>query len=542
MAFYRPADNILQGFLRTARSQPDDIALRCGWDERLEQVTWAAYERAAAQVAHQLLELGLGPGERVLLSLPNCAAFHLVDLGVVAAGGVPVSVYATASIEQTAHILGNSDSRVVVLRPEHRSRFEAAAAQVGREILVVEAGPAASGAPVESWWAPRRPAIDLDAAARNLDRTSVATVIYTSGTTGPAKGVILSHGNVLSAFEVTLHIVGTDGRGTRVVSYLPMAHVAERMSSHYNHVLYGSEVHTCPEPDAVLDLVRQVRPHIFFGPPRIWEKVLLALQDEEQDGDRLSAGLSRVGLGEVRVAVSGAAPMPSRLLERLRSAGLPLSEVFGLSETTGVLTWDHAAPRGGWVGRPLPGIELRLAADGEIQARGPVVFAGYSGDAEASAHAFTADGWFRTGDLGEVDADGYLRIIGRAKELIVTAGGKNVAPLAIEGRLTTLPGVSQAMVVGDGRPFVAALVVMDSRPGAHALSGAGLADAIASVNATVSRAESVRRFVVLPGEWTSSDGLLTPTAKLRRAAITARFQVEIDAMYDGRAGIDVPVA
>jgi long-subunit acyl-CoA synthetase (AMP-forming) len=320
-----------------------------------------------------------------------------------------------------------------------------------------------------------------------------------------------------------------------------MAHVAERMSSHYNHMFYGSEVYTCPNPDDVFDLVHRVRPNIFFGPPRIWEKALLALADDEREGDQLAAGLCRLGFGEVRVAVSGAAPMPSQLFERLRSAGLPISEVFGLSETTGVLTWDHSDPRAGSVGRPLPGIEVRLAPDGEIQARGPVIFAGYSGDAAASTHAFTTDGWFRTGDLGEVDADSYLRIVGRAKELIVTAGGKNVAPLAIEGKLTTLPGVSQAMVVGDGRPFVGALVVMDAGLGGNETSGTILAEAIAEVNASVSRAESVRRFVIVPGEWTSSDGLLTPTAKLRRSAIAARFQTEIDEMYAGRAGIDVPV-
>ncbi|MFF6983489.1 AMP-dependent synthetase/ligase [Streptomyces sp. NPDC008343] len=539
MARYQHAENLLQAFLRTARAQLNDVAIRCGWDPRFGAVSWAEYERAVAQMAHRLLRLGVTAGDRVLLSLPNCAVFHLVDTAVVAAGSVPVSVYPTASTEQTIHLLRNSEAHVVVVRPEHRARFEAAARALGRELTIVEAGPSAGPGALETWLAPHAERLDLEAAAARLKGSSIATVIYTSGTTGAAKGVVLTHANAISAFEVTKHIVGDNGRGTRVVSYLPMAHVAERMSSHYNHLLYGSEVHCCPEPGDVYDVVARVKPHIFFGPPRIWEKALLALDPRERDGDALVAGLRRLGFGEVRVAVTGAAPMPAELFNRLRQAGLPLSEVYGLSETTGVLTWDHAVPREGTVGRALPSVEVRLDDDGEIQARGPVIFAGYSGDPAATAAAFTADGWFRTGDLGEVDADGYFKVIGRSKELIVTAGGKNVAPLALEGRLSRLPGVSQAMLVGDGRPYIGALIVLEPTAGIEQVNA--LAHAIAQVNTSVSRAEGVRRFLVFRNEWTSDDGLLTPTSKLRRTAIIERFREEIDALYDGRQGAEVPM-
>ncbi|WP_395695216.1 AMP-dependent synthetase/ligase [Nocardioides sp.] len=539
MVRYYPADNLLQAFLRTARGQPEDVAVRCRWDERFELATWATYERAVAQVAHQLAERGV-EDEAVLLSLPNCGVFHILDLGVVAAGGVPVSVYATASVEQTAHILRNSGARMAIVRPEHRPRFEDAARSIGRDLDILEAGPDAGDSPVEQWALGSGPALDLDAAARRLGPASVATVIYTSGTTGPAKGVVITHANAIAAFEATLHIVGPDGRGTRVVSYLPMAHVAERMSSHYNHLLYGSEVSCCPDPEGVYDVVREVQPHIFFGPPRIWEKVVLALPHGERDGAALAAALHASGLGELRVAVSGAAPMPPELFGRLRAAGLPLSEVYGLSETTGVLTWDHAHPRQGTVGRPLPRIEVRLDESGEIQARGPVVFAGYHDDPEATASAFTTDGWLRTGDLGAFDEDGYLTIVGRSKELIVTAGGKNVAPLAIEGRLSRVDGVSQVMLVGDGRPYVTALIVGEPTTAVDPEFPDVLGRSIAELNDLVSRAEGVRRFLLLADEWTPAGGLLTPTSKLRRVAIQKRFSSEIDALYDGRAGHDVP--
>jgi long-chain acyl-CoA synthetase len=537
--YYSPG-NLLDGFLNTVEQQPDDIALSSEFETALPRLTWRAYADLVCSVAGGLSRLGIR-GEHVVLSLPNCPEFHVADLAVLAAGGIPVSIYHSASDAQVAHVLRHSRAKLAIgFTGSHADRLRRAARNAGLQVTVAETGPAA-GSMILGGLA-RGAAADLRRCAKEAEPGTPATVIYTSGTTGEAKGVRLSHRNVIAAFESTIPIVGRDGRGKKVVSYLPMAHIAERMSSHYNHLLYGSHVICCPAPGLVYDVVRRVHPAVFFGPPRIWEKLVLSLPPRDRSGAPLKAGRAGAGLAELELGVSGAAPMAAELLEVLRQAGLPLSEVYGMSETTGAMTWDAVEVRAGTVGRSLPGIEVRLGDRDEVQCRGEVVFGGYLHDEARTRQAFTPDGWLRTGDVGALDSDGYLCIVGRQKEILVTSGGKNVAPAPLEARLSRLPLVSQAMVVGDSRPFVAALLVLNeaavAQHGRAADAGdhtiiAALADGIGQVNAQVSRAESVRRFAIVAAEWTAESGLLTPTLKLRRTEIAAELATVIEDLYAG---------
>lgn len=536
MATYRPARNLLEAFERTVAEQPADVAVHCALDPRFADLTWQDYRRYAASLGSALSRWGLRPGERVALLLPHAAAFHLADAGVLAAGGVPFSIYDTSSEHQIAELVRRSGCRLAVAwAGERADRMARAAGAGGLDLTVLTAGPAAKGACLESLLDGPDTGM-LTGSAADLDRRDVATVIYTSGSTGVPKAVPISHGNALAAYEATAHIVGDDGRGVRLVSYLPMAHVAERMSTHYNHLIYGSEVFCCPDQGELVATMRRVRPHIFFGPPRVWEKLLTATggSGDVPVPDRRRA-VVEAGLGDLRVAVSGAAPLSPQLLVDLRAAGVPLAEVYGLSETTGVLTWDHQEVRIGTVGRPLPGVRVRLF-DGEIQCRGAVVFAGYLDRAPGQDDSFTEDGWFRTGDLGAFDERGYLRIVGRRKDLLVTSNGKNVAPAPLEHQLRQIPGVEHGVVIGDGRPFITALVVLAPE---HSVSEDELVAQLTWINARTSRAEGIRRVAVLRDDWSAEPDLLTATHKLRRSVVLDRYRGVIDDLYAG-GGLSVP--
>jgi long-chain acyl-CoA synthetase len=374
----------------------------------------------------------------------------------------------------------------------------------------------------------------------------------------------------------------------RTVSYLPMAHIAERLHSHYLGVASGFQVTTCPDMTQIGEYLRLTHPQTMFGVPRVWEKMhagveaflagtpdtatgfrearttALPLQlarrwrdltaDEQATLDRLDAEVlsparQLLGLDTIQYAVSGAAPLPVDVLEWFLAIGVPMSEIYGMSENTGPLTWEPWRVRPGTVGRPLPGVEVRLADDGEIIARGGLIFPGYLDDASKTAEAIDADGWLHTGDIGVFDDEGYLRIVDRKKELIITAGGKNVSPANLETALRTIPLVGQAAVVGDGRKFVSALLVLDpvraqSWATAHGRDGASLAElatdpaVLAEVQhgvdeamADFSHAEQIKRFTLLADEWLPDSDELTPTAKLKRRNIVTKYAAAIDAMY-----------
>src|SRR5205807_1281484 len=339
--------------------------------------------------------------------------------------------------------------------------------------------------------------VDVEAAAAAVKPDDLATVIYTSGTTGPPKGVMLSHFNVCWTTESTRRAIGFPVEGFRLVSYLPMAHVAERMVTHYFHVLDGTEVTSCPDPSQLAAYLCEVRPNYFFAVPRVWEKLYagvhaaLSADPEKQVAvekameagatDALAPVRAQIGLDDCQVAFSGAAPIPLEVFMFFLKLGLPMSEIYGMCECSGPMTWEPFDVHPGTVGPPIPGWEVKLLDDGEVCCRGGNVFQGYLKDPQRTAEVLDDEGWLHSGDIGGFDEGGYLRIVDRKKELIITAGGKNISPANIEAALKAFPMIGQAAVIGDGRPFVAALLVLDTDVAPmwakqHGVGGASLAE------------------------------------------------------------------
>ncbi len=583
---------IASAFVATVDARPDAVAIR--WREGGDwgTLTWSQYADRAARVAAGLRELGIGRGSRVLLMLRNRQEFHIADVAVLLLGATPISVYNSSSSQQIRYFARHAEASVAIVEDaELCERFVMVRDEVPslRHLVVVDDPEAL--APVDAIHFGRllqKSPMDWRAAAGACDPDDLATVIYTSGTTGPPKGVMVTHRQACWTVESLLRALGHPVAGKRMVSYLPMAHIAERMTTHYVNLHQGTEVVTCPDVNLVADYLRDVRPQIFFGVPRIYEKarsrlealaastpehggaldravalgrqVALARVDgvdpppdvvadwRQADAETLSVLRLLLGFDAVEVAVTAAAPIPQEVLEFFMALGLPMSEVYGLSESCGPLTWEPYRSRPGWVGRAIPGVQLRLAPDGEVLARGGNVFAGYLNDPEKTAEMVDADGWLHTGDVGVLDEEGFLRIIDRKKELIINAAGKNISPSNLEGALRSRPLISQACVVGDGRPYLAALLTLDPDvlPGWAAARGVDLPfadlvrhddvlaevrDEVAEVNGTVSRVEQIKRFCVLPHDWPPDSDELTPTMKPKRRSIHAKYAAEIAELY-----------
>src|SRR4051812_27373527 len=407
--------------------------------------------------------------------------------------------------------------------------------------------------------------VDLDRAAAAVQPDALAPVIYPSGTTGPPKGVMLSHYNVCWTTESTRRAIGIDVEGFRLVSYLPMAHIAERMVTHYFHCLDGTEVTSCPDPAQLAAFLREVRPNYFFAVPRVWEKLYAGVQaalaaDPEKKAaveqamqagavDALAPVRALLGLDDCKVAFSGAAPIPLEVFMFFLHLGLPMSEIYGMSECCGPMTWEPFDVHPGTMGPPIPGCEVKLLDDGEVCCRGGNVFMGYVKDPAKTAEVLDDEGWLHSGDIGVFDDDGYLKIVDRKKELIITAGGQNISPANIEAALKAFPLVGQACVIGDMRPYVSALIVLDpdvapawaKSRGVETMSLADLArhpDVLAEVervvaeaNARFSQVEKVKRFTLLTDEWLPDSEELTPTMKLKRRGVLTKYADEIDALY-----------
>ncbi|HLF41176.1 MAG TPA: AMP-dependent synthetase/ligase, partial [Acidimicrobiia bacterium] len=377
--------------------------------------------------------------------------------------------------------------------------------------------------------------------------------------------------------------------GWREVSYLPMAHIAERLLTHYFHIAHRTHVTTCPEPTALAAYLRDVRPEFFLGVPRVWEKIYagisaaVAADPDKQaafaralevgrqaaaarvTGDPLPPELQAaweqvdsaafanvralVGLDACRMALTGAAPIPAQVFDFFLHIGVPMSEVYGMSECTGPMTWTPHRVRPGTVGPAIPGQEVKLLDDGEVCCRGGNVFAGYLKDPDRTAEVLDGDGWLHSGDIGRFDEAGYLQIVDRKKELIITAGGKNISPANLEAAIKSFPLIGQACVIGDGRRFMSALIVLDpdvapawaKSRGVEAATPAELAahpDVVAEVERALEEAnrgfnqvERIKKFTILPAEWLPDSEELTPTMKLKRRGVLAKYTDEIEAMY-----------
>jgi long-chain acyl-CoA synthetase len=580
-------------FAATVASRPEAVALRWREGDEWRELTWRGYAEQAAAMAGALGGMGVEAGSRVVLMLRNRPEFHVADIAVQLRRGTPISIYNSSSPDQIEYLVRHSGATVGVIEALYLDGFLASGVFPGqvRHLVVVDDAPDADGR--VAWEdALAAESVDLEAAARTVEPSDIATVIYTSGTTGPPKGVVIDQANVLWTVEsLRLAIGDRDIAGSRVVSYLPMAHVAERMTSHYQGVTVGYEVTTCPEAGRVATYLPDVRPQIFFAVPRVWEKIhagvqaVLASSPPEQQqkfeealdagrradevrshGDELSGELASaweqaesgalrpvrelLGLDQLITAVSGAAPISQHVLSFFRSLGVPLSEIYGLSESCGPLTWEPFRVRIGTVGPAIPGLEVRLGdEDGEVMCRGGNVFRGYLNDPEKTAEAIDGEGWLHTGDIGKFDDAGYLSIIDRKKELIITAGGKNVSPANLEATLKAVPLIGQACVVGDNQPFIAALLVLDNEIAPSWAKARGIDDlslpALASNPEVLgevqkgvddamqqfNHAERVKKFVLLGDEWLPDSEELTPTMKLKRRAIHQKYAAEIASMY-----------
>ena len=580
-------------WLENVAARPDFVALRAKDGDGWVETTFAQLADQVARMAAGLRGLGVGPGDRVVLMMRNIPEFHAVDLATVFCGATPISIYNSSAPDQVGYLVGHSRAKVAVVEDMgFADRFTPVRDQLpDLEHLVLLSDPrhlAGDDIVPGSALTDGHEPVDLQAAAADITPEMLATVIYTSGTTGPPKGVMLTHRNIVWTVQGYLDLVGIDPAGFRAISYLPMAHIAERMVTHYMAGLGGFEVTTCPDPSLVATYAREVHPQTMFGVPRVWEKIHAGVQaalaadtdakarfDEAVAAaapivERRTAGTATaedeatwqflddvafrnvrtlIGLDAVEFAVTGAAPIPAELITWFRAIGVPMSEVYGLSETTGPMTWDPYDVRVGTVGRAFPGVDVFLGDDGEVLCRGGNVFAGYLDDPEKTAAALDPDGTFHSGDIGVIDDDGYLRIIDRKKELIITAGGKNVSPANLEAALKTIPAVGQACAVGDERPFVAALIVLDpevapawfAERGIEAGSLAELAGderaqaelqrAVEDVMTRFSNAERVKRVALLADEWEPDSEELTPTSKLKRRSILAKYGDRIDALY-----------
>ncbi len=579
-------------FLVTARAESTRPALR--WQDGAGWRSWTFddYADRVARTVSGLRALGLSAGDRIVLMMRNIPEFHVLDMAASFCGATAISIYNSSSPEQVRYVCAHSGARVAVVEDvgflERFAKVRSALPDL--ETIGILRDPDGA-APEEVFHVDglmaAEPA-DLDAVAATCRPDDLATVIYTSGTTGPPKGVMISHRNVAWTVESLRRCLELDRyAGKRLVSYLPMAHIAERITSHYQQAFLGYEVTTCPDPGQIAMFLREVRPNVVFGVPRVWEKIQAGvLASMAADPDRAAgfaqavamaepivealdwghgtpdlqtkwaqldtaafAGVRQaIGLDECEVAISGAAPIPAAVLRWYRAVGVPLSEIYGMSECSGPMTWAPRRVKAGTVGPAIPGCEVRLDDDGEVMCRGGNVFGGYLDAPDKTAEALD-DGWLRSGDIGEFDDDDYLRIVDRKKELIITAGGKNVSPANLEAALKTMPLVGQAMAVGDGRPFVAALVVLDPelapawahQRGLEATSLAALASdpiVIAEVEAGLepamapfNNAERVKKVKVLGEEWLPDSDVLTPTSKLKRRGVLARYPDEIDALY-----------
>lgn len=579
-------------FRDAVRAYGDRPALR--WrnadGETWSTLTWAEYGDAACRLAGALADLGVGRGDRVVLMMRNRPEFHVADVAVLLCGATPISIYNSSAPDQVQYLVSHCRAKVAIVEDDvYLARLLGVRTDLPalREIIVVDGTPAPPA--VLGWPALlEHDPVDLDTAAAIARPSDLATVIYTSGTTGPPKGVMLDHANIVWTAYGYMDLLDRDPTGFRVVSYLPMAHIAERMSSHYLGILAGWQVTTCPEPGAVAGYLPHVRPQSFFAVPRVWEKfhgalrgVLFADETRTPAVERaLAAGFEMsehrargteppaelvtrfdaaeellapvrhlVGVDELEICVTGAAPIPIDVLRFFRSLGLPLSEIYGLSETSGPMTWEPHAVRIGTVGRAFPGVEVMLGEDDEVLCRGGNVFRGYLDEPAKTAEVLDDDGWFRSGDIGRFDDEGYLRIVDRKKELIITAGGKNISPANLEAALKEGVLIGQACVIGDGRPYISALLVLDTEvaPGwakardipfdslrdlaRHPDVQAEVQRAVDAANARFSQVERIKRWVLLAEEWLPDSEELTPTMKLKRRGVHQKYAAQIESLY-----------
>jgi long-chain acyl-CoA synthetase len=565
------ASTVAEAFQLTAKANPDRCAVRLKEDEF--SMSWAEYADKVRRTAAGLAGLGLERGGAMGIMLTNRPEFHWFDAAALHLGATPFSIYNTYAPEQIQYQLRDAEARILVTEKAFVERVREL--EGVDDLIVVD-----DGGEVESH---ARDDFDFDAAWQAVDPDDTLTLIYTSGTTGPPKGVQLTHANVMAAIRGFDEMIAFPFDG-RVVSWLPMAHIAERACSHYLPMLLGFTTTCCPDPRQVVAYLPEVRPTWFFAVPRIWEKLKAAIEAgvaAESDAAKkqatewaLGVGLkkveleqagrpvpeelrqehakadelvltkirARLGLDELESVNVGAAPTPPEVIAFFHAIGVPVAELWGMSETTGYGACNPPERiKIGTVGPVSPGVEIRLHEDGEVLIRGPVVTKGYRNQPDKTREAIDPEGWLHTGDVGEFDGDGYLKIVDRKKELIISAAGKNMSPANIEAKVkASSPVIGQVIAIGDGKPYNVALITLDpdvapvfaEQHGEDAVL-AEVKRGVDAANEGMARVEQIKKFTVLPTEWEPGGDELTPTMKLKRKPIHEKYANEIEALYSG---------
>ncbi|HLM76408.1 MAG TPA: long-chain fatty acid--CoA ligase, partial [Polyangiaceae bacterium] len=560
-----------------------------GWS----MTSYREYADLVRRAGKALIALGLGKGSTVSILGFNRAEWVILDVAAMSIGGAPTGIYTTCSPEEVQYIIHHAESPLVLL--ENTMQWEKIKKQsenlpLLKHVVMMKGAAVPDDPRAMSWeqFLAKGDAVDnakFDEALAALEPDGLATLIYTSGTTGPPKGVMLSNHNLAwtAAASISLNEIG---KGDSLLSYLPLSHIAEQVLSIHVPITCASAVYFAQSLEQMIENLKEVQPTLFFGVPRVWEKFHAGVSQKlgqatgvkkkiaefamrtgremaaaTCQGGQPSLGLSlryklahklvfsklkpAIGLGKAKFCVSGAAPIAKEILDFFAGLDIIVREVYGQSEGTGPTSTNRPGKtKLGTVGPPYPGVEVKIAEDGEILVRGPNVFLGYFKEPEATAETLK-DGWLCSGDLGEIDKDGYLVITGRKKEIIITAGGKNIAPKNIEGALKNHPLISEAVVIGDRRKFLSALISLDpeaarkfaeerGHKGAPQDLPALIAEvqkAVDEVNATLARVETVKKFRIVPRPFSIETGELTPTLKVKRKIVNKNFATEIESMY-----------
>jgi long-subunit acyl-CoA synthetase (AMP-forming) len=585
-----------EAFQRTAAIDPDAVALRTPGGT--QSLTWREYAAQVQQVAAGLAGLGVRRGDTVSLMMANRVEFYPLEVGAQHVGATSFSVYNTLPAEQLTYLFDNAGTKVAICEEQYVDRIRASGAPI-EHIVCIDGSPAGTIS-VADLYAAASGEFDFDSTWRAVQPDDIVTLIYTSGTTGNPKGVEMTHTNLLFEGYGLEAVLGIQF-GDRMTSFLPSAHIADRMTGLYIQEMFGTQITVVTDGRKIAAALPDVRPTVWGAVPRVWEKLkagieftvshetdetkrtalewamavaakraaaLLAAEPIPDDAAAewakadelvLSKLRERLGFGELRWALSGAAPIPKETLAFFAGIGIPIAELWGMSELSCAATVIHPRDaRLGTVGKLLPGLEGRIAEDGEYLVRGPLVMKGYRKEPAKTAEAIDADGWLHTGDIFDMDADGYLRVVDRKKELIINAAGKNMSPANIENTiLAACPMVGVMIAIGDGRPYNGALLVFDADSVGPYAAQHGLSDAspaalaadaeviarvaagVAAGNEKLSRVEQIKRFRILPTLWEPGGDEITLTMKLKRRPIVTKYSAEIEELYAPEPGPEV---
>ncbi len=582
-------DTVCEAFQQTVKKDPSGIALRTVGGGM--SVTWKEYDEHVRATAAGFASLGVGRGDTVAIMLTNRPEFAWVDAGAMHLGAIAFSIYNTSSPEQIEYLFGNAENKVVVTETALLPAILGSGVAL-EHVICVDGKPEGATMTLEELEAAGDPDFDFDAAWRAVQPDDVLTLIYTSGTTGPPKGVQLTHGGVMALLESAMQVVDVQP-GERITSFLPAAHIADRATSQYFNATRGVQVTYVADPRKVAEALPDCKPTIWFAVPRVWEKIkagieakvasepdakkqkiaqfalgMAAKKADAQlagkklnpiDGLKLAVAdrlvLSKIretlGMSELKWAWSGAAAIAPETLKFFMGLGINVCELWGMSETGGGSTLNPPGKvKVGTVGPAMPGVELKLAEDGEILVKSVGLMSGYRKDPEKTAETIDQDGWLHTGDIGTIDSDGYLTIVDRKKEIIINAAGKNMSPSNIENTIkVTTPLAANIAVIGDARPYNVALITLDPDAAAAYAEKSGVAldptvlakdeglltliqQGVDAGNAKLSRVEQVKKFTVLPSFWMPGGDELTPTLKLKRRPISDKYAAEIEALYN----------